>query len=86
MPWWTRPSRCSRSPTPGLHEQVDGALLEHAGAHALLDVVAAAGLEHHRLDALPVQEVREQEPGRAGADDPDLRAHVHWIPFPPRSS
>ena len=33
----------------------------------------AAGLEHVRVDALEVQQVREQQARRAGADDPDLR-------------
>ena len=56
-------------------QQVDGALLQHAGADAGLDVLAAASLEHHRLDAGQVQQLREHEPGRAGADDRDLRAH-----------
>ena len=56
-------------------EEVDRALLEQPGAHALLDVLAAAALEHDRLDALAVQQVAEQQPGGAGADDGDLGAH-----------
>ena len=50
-------------------------LLEHAGAHALLDVLARARLEDDRLDALQVEQVGQQQPGRAGADDPDLGVH-----------
>ena len=42
---------------------------------ALLDVLAAPVLEDDRVDALEVEQVRERQPGRAGADDPDLRAH-----------
>ena len=68
-----------RSPTPTSLQQVDGALLEHAGAHALLDVLAAAVLEHDRLDAAQVQQVREQQPGGAGADDADLRPLLHSV-------
>ena len=56
-------------------EQVDRALLEHAGADPVLDVVAAAALEHDRLDARAVEQLGEREAGRAGADDPDLRPH-----------
>ena len=41
------------------------------GAHALAHVLLAAVLEHDRLDALEVQEVSEQQPGGAGADDAD---------------
>ena len=56
--------------------QLDGALLQHAGAHAALDVVAAARLQHHAIDAGAMQQQRQEQPGRTGADDPDLRAHV----------
>ena len=41
---------------------------------AVLDVVAAAVLEHDRLDPLPLEQPGERQPGRAGADDADLRA------------
>ncbi len=70
------PSRSSRSPTPISLEQVDGALLEHAGADAVLDVVAVARLEHDALDARDLEQAREREPGRAGADDPDLGSQL----------
>ena len=75
MPWWTRPSRCSLRADPGVDEEVGDRLLEHAGADAVLDVVAAPVLQHDRLDALAVEEVREREACGPGADDPDLRAH-----------
>ena len=42
------------------------------GAHALLAVGAAARLEDDRLDPRPLQQLRQQQPGRPGADDPDL--------------
>ncbi len=58
-----------------LVEQLDSALLQHAGAHAVLDVRAAAVLEHDRLDALAVQQVRQDQAGRAGPDDGDLCVH-----------
>ena len=44
---------------PGGPQQVDGALLEHPGAHALLDVGAAARLEHDGLDPLRGEQVAE---------------------------
>jgi hypothetical protein len=44
-------------PYPGLDQQVDRPVLEHAGADALLDVLPASILEHNGLDPLQVQEV-----------------------------
>ena len=58
----------------GLRQQVGGPLLEHARANARLDVVAAAVLDHDRIDPLAVEQVGERQPGRPRADDPDLRA------------
>src|SRR3981189_3985427 len=65
---------------PELMDQIDGALLEHAGAHARLDMLAAAGFEHHAVDALAIEQVRKEQPRRACADDPDLRAHLDVRP------
>ena len=62
-----------------LGQQLDGVLLEQAGAHALLDVRARTALEHDRLDARALQHQRERQPGRPGADDADLRAHAASI-------
>ena len=56
-------------------QQFDRALLEHAGPDPVLDVVAAAVLEHDGIDALEVEQVREGQAGGAGADDPDLGPH-----------
>jgi len=42
------------------------------GPHPRLDVLPAAELEDHGLDARAVQQVGEREARRAGADDPDL--------------
>ena len=41
-----------------LVEQVHAALLEHAGAYAVLDVVATAVFDDDRLDAVPMQQMR----------------------------
>ena len=62
-------------------QRVHGALLEHAGPHPVLDVLAAAGLEHDGLDAAQPQQVGEQEPGRPGADDCDLSTHAPLLPW-----
>jgi hypothetical protein len=58
-----------------LDEQIDSPLLEHAGADAPLDVLAAPRLEHDRVDPQQVEQVREHEPGRPGSDDADLGPH-----------
>ena len=59
----------------GVDEEVRRALLEHAGADTMLDVVSAAVLEHDGLDAFAVEQVREHQPGGTGADDRHLGAH-----------
>src|SRR5690606_37084918 len=56
-------------------EQIDRALLEHARADPPLDVRPAAPLQDHRLDAVQVQKLREQEPRRPRPHDANLRAH-----------
>ena len=70
----------------GVDEEVGDRLLEHARPQALLDVLPAAVLEHDRLDALAVQEVREGETSRPGADDADLRPHQSELVCPTSSS
>ena len=57
-------------------QQVDGVLLEQAGADAALEVVAGTALDDHRLDARALQQQCEREPGRPGADDANLRAQL----------
>src|SRR5690606_36069904 len=59
----------------GLIEQIDADLLEHAGANAAEHVFAASALEQYGIDAGVVQQLPEQEAGRAGADDRDLCSH-----------
>ena len=60
----------------GRGEQVDRALLEHAGADALLDVLAAARLEHDRLDALRAAGgCASMRPAGPAPTIADLRAH-----------
>ena len=65
----------------GAVQQVDGALLEHAGADPAEDVVAADAVEDHRLDPGVVQQLAEQQAGRPRADDRHLRPHA-LLPVP----
>jgi hypothetical protein len=60
---------------PRAPKQVDGSLLQQARLHPLLDVLAAPALEDDGVDALPRQEMREEEDARARSDDRRLRAH-----------
>ena len=57
---------------PELAQQLDGRVLEHAGAHAVLDVGPVALLEHDAVDVARREQVGEHEPGRTGADDRHL--------------
>ena len=79
MPSWTIPSRCRRSATPASSQQSTVRCSSTPGAHALLDVLARARLEHDRVDPAQLEQPREHEPRRPGADDPDLRLH-HVLP------
>ena len=69
-----RPHACSEA---GGVEHVDAALFEHARAHAVLDIVAAAVFKHDRLDPGLGQEVGEEQARRACSDDPDLGSRRH---------
>ena len=74
IPAWTIPSRPHPLADARVVEQVGDALLEDACADARLDVLAAPVLEDDRVDPLAVEQLRERQSRRAGADDPDLRA------------
>ncbi len=58
-----------------LVQYVNGLMFQNAGAHPALDVLTALGLQHDGLDAAQVQEVREQQSGRTGANNCNLGAH-----------
>ena len=60
---------------PKLGHQVDGALLQHAGAHAIFHVSAALRFEHDAVDPLAIEQVREKESRGPRADDSDLAVH-----------
>ncbi len=58
-----------------LAQKRDGAGLEHAGANPLQHVGAGLPLQHDAIDAVAVENMGEQQSGRATADNGDLRAH-----------
>ncbi|MCY1556863.1 hypothetical protein D9M68_936600 [compost metagenome] len=60
----------------GLGQQVHRDLLQDAGADAAQHIVAALALDDDVVDAGLVQQLAEQQAGRAGADDGDLGSHV----------
>jgi hypothetical protein len=62
-------------------QQLHGALLEHAGANAVLDVLAAAALEDDALDSGDLEQPCECQARGARADDRDLSPH-DLVPLP----
>jgi hypothetical protein len=56
----------------GRRHQIHGALFEHPRAHPLSDVLTAAPLDHDRIDAVALEEVRQHQAGRSRTDDRDL--------------
>ena len=59
----------------GFVHQVDGDLLENAGADPAEHIVGALPLEDDGVDAGLVKQLAQQQPGRARSDDGDLNAH-----------
>src|SRR5580704_4577455 len=59
----------------GFFQQVNGALFENSGAHALLDVLAAAIFQDYGFDAVEMQQMRKNQTCGPGANDTNLRAH-----------
>ena len=58
-----------------LAKEVGVPLLDHAGADPLLAVLAASRLDDDRLDPLGLEDPRQGEAGRPGADDADPGLH-----------
>jgi hypothetical protein len=55
-----------------LVEQINRTLLQYAGANALFAILAASSLDHYGMDALQVQQLRQNETRRSGADNSNL--------------
>src|SRR5262249_55409501 len=65
-------------------EQGHRALLKHTGTDAALDIGAVTCFQDDAVDAVDLQEARQQQAGRPGADDADLRARrCHQALMPP---
>src|SRR5580765_5016255 len=60
---------------PGFAKQVNCALLQDSGAHALFAILSGTVFENYSLNSLEVEQVRENQPCRSGSDDADLCAH-----------
>ena len=66
----------------GLAHERGEAVLQHPGADPRQHVFAALLLEHHVVDTPEVEELRQQQPGRAAADDADLCLHARFSRSP----
>ncbi len=60
-------------------QHVDRALLEQSRADARAQVFGRPPLQHHSVDARLAQHPREQQAGRAGADNSNSSSHRHCI-------
>src|SRR5690606_32807916 len=68
------PDRWHARRRPGLIEDLDGALLEDPGTDRRLDILATAAVDDDGVDAGDVEQMGQQQAGRAGADDGDAGA------------
>jgi hypothetical protein len=62
-------------PHTRLIQNVDTLVLEHAGTDSIFDVVPAFGFQHHTVDAVLLQQVRQQKARGSCADDRNLGTH-----------
>ncbi len=60
-------------------QHLDRAEFEHARADALEHMRLALPFEHDAVDSMSVQQMRQEQAGRAAADDRDLSA-AHACP------
>ena len=58
-------------------EKLDRSLLDDSGAHAAKDICAGLAFQNDVVDAVLVEKLAEQKPGRAGADNGDLSARLN---------
>ena len=58
-----------------LVKQVDGDLLDDAGADAVEHILAGLPLDDDVIDAVLMQKLTEQQARRPGTDDRDLGSH-----------
>jgi hypothetical protein len=67
-------------------QQINRTLFEHTCPDALLDVLATARLQDDGINIFEVQQVRKQQAGWPGPDDPNLSRQFHAINSPFRVS
>ena len=67
----------------GIAQQLDRPEFKHAGANTLKHMRFRLPFEHDAVDMVPMQQMGQQDAGRAAADDRDLSA-AHALPTPPR--
>src|ERR1700722_4861980 len=61
---------------PGVIQEIDSPPFEQTSSDARTHVLARLTFEHHGIDTMAVQDLREHQPGRAGAHDGDLGFHA----------
>ena len=66
---------------PAAPQQVDRGLFENARPDPGRDVLLGAGLQHHRLDAVRGEQVREEHSGGTRSDDRHLGPQVSARPW-----
>ncbi len=59
-----------------LAQQFDAAGLQHAGANPRQHIGAALPFQHDAVDAVAMEDMRQQQAGRAAADDRHLGSLV----------
>jgi hypothetical protein len=59
------------------YQKVNSALLQDAGSHPLLAALPTTGFDDDRVNALSVQEMRENEPRRSRSNNPHLCTYSH---------
>ena len=77
-----KPFAAQPSIQPEPPHRLDRDAVEHARAHAALDIVAAAPFEDHGFDAGTAQQMGQEHPGRPPAYDRNLGSQM---PLPQRS-
>jgi hypothetical protein len=62
---------------PHFYQKINGALLQDTGSHPMLAVPPTASLDDDRVNALSVQEMRQNQPCRSRPDNPNLGTYSH---------
>src|SRR5579862_1432393 len=60
------------------YQKVDGTLLQHSGPYPLLAVLPTSSLDYDRMNALSVQQVRQDQPRGPRTYNPYLCPYLHY--------